>query len=90
MNQSRYDNLIERIRLRCQQAACIYKFSSDTWPERLLPLCSWGCAITTHIDVNTECIFQYGGGNGYILLYVAASLEEWLERWLAGENLQFL
>jgi SMI1 / KNR4 family (SUKH-1) len=69
----------------------LYEFPSHVWPERLLPLCYWGCAICTYIDARTEHIFQCtGGGQGYILRYVAASLEEWLERWLAGEALQFL
>lgn len=69
----------------------LYEFPSHVWPERLLPLCYWGCAICTYIDASTEHIFQCtGGGQGYILRYVAASLEEWLERWLAGEALQFL
>lgn len=62
-------------------------FPEEAWSERLLPLCYWGCAISTYIDADTEHIFQ-GMGSPY--LYVAASLEEWLERWLAGEALQFL
>lgn len=57
------------------------------WPEYCLPLCQWGCNISTYIDAKTEQIFQ---GMSHPSLFVAASLEEWLERWLAGENLQFL
>jgi hypothetical protein len=69
----------------------LYDLPAGVWPERLLPLCDWGCGICTHIDASTEHVFQgAGGGQGYILRYVAASLEEWLERWLAGEALQFL
>jgi len=57
------------------------------WPEHLLPLCQWGCNISTYINADTEQIFQGMSGPD---LFVAASLEEWLERWLAGESLQFM
>ncbi|EFH82016.1 SMI1/KNR4 family protein [Ktedonobacter racemifer] len=57
------------------------------WPSELLPICQWGCNITTYMNVATGQIFQ--GMRGADLL-VAASLEEWLERWLVGEQLQFL
>lgn len=57
------------------------------WPEHVLPLCQWGCNISTYINADTEQIFQ--GMSGPDLL-IAASLEEWLERWLAGEELQFM
>ncbi len=57
------------------------------WPEHLLPLCQWGCNISTYIHTDTGQIFQ-GMGDPY--LFVASSLEEWLERWLTGESLQFL
>ncbi len=65
----------------------LYDLPGEVWPERLVTLCDWGCAINTHVDTKTERVFQ---GTGSILRYVAASLEEWLERWLAGEDLQFL
>ncbi len=69
----------------------LYEFPSGVWPEHLLPFCYWGCGISTCIDASTEHIFQCAGySQVYILRYVAASLEEWLERWLAGEDLQFL
>jgi hypothetical protein len=58
-----------------------------SWPERLLPFVYWGCNISTYIDANTGHIFQGMRGP---LLYIADSLEVWLERWLAGEDLQFL
>lgn len=46
-----------------------------------------GCNIATYMNVATGQIFQ--GMRGADLL-VAASLEEWLERWLDGEELQCL
>ena len=69
----------------------LYALPYEVWPERLVPLCDWGCAICTCLDAQTERIFQLRAiDHGYILRYVAPSLEEWLERWLAGERLQFL
>lgn len=59
----------------------------STWPAYLLPLVVHGCNITTYIYADTEQVVQ-GMHDPY--LTVAASLEEWLERWLAGENLQFM
>jgi hypothetical protein len=57
------------------------------WPERLLPLCEHGCNITTYLFADSEQVVQ--GMHGPDLV-VAASLEEWLERWLAGEELQLM
>jgi hypothetical protein len=57
------------------------------WPEHLLPFCEWGCNIVTYIHVESGQIFQ--GMRGPDLL-AATSLEEWLERWLAGESLQLM
>src|SRR5258708_7378871 len=69
----------------------LYALPYEVWPERLVPLCDWGCAISTCLDTQTERLFQLRAiSHGYILRYVASSLEEWLERWLAGESLQFL
>lgn len=61
-------------------------FPEGAWAEGLVPLCYWGCGICTYLDASTEHIFQ---GVGWPHLFVAASLEAWLERWLAGESLQF-
>lgn len=57
------------------------------WPKHLLPLCEHGCNITTYLFADTEQVVQ--GMHGPDLV-VAASLEEWLERWLAGEELQLM
>jgi hypothetical protein len=57
------------------------------WPEQLLPLCNHGCGITTSIYANTGQVWQ-GMHDAY--MQVSNSLEEWLERWLAGESLQFM
>lgn len=54
----------------------LYEFPHGVWPERLLPLCYWGCGIGSCIDARTERIFQvYASDRGwhYILEYRAAS-----------------
>lgn len=69
----------------------LYALPYDVRPDHLFLFCDWGCGILTYLDVKTERIYQSTGDQDvYILQYVAASLEEWLERWLAGESLQFL
>ncbi len=57
------------------------------WPNHLLPLCEHGCNITTYLFADTEQVVQ-GMHDPYLV--VAASHEEWLERWLAGEELQLM
>lgn len=57
------------------------------WPNQLLPLCEHGCNITTYLFADTEQVVQ-GMHNPYLV--VANSLEEWLERWLAGDTLQLM
>ena len=59
----------------------------STWPKYLLPLCGHGCNITTYLFVDSGQVVQ-GMHNADVV--VAASLEEWLERWLADEQLQLM
>lgn len=63
------------------------KYLPAPWPKQLLPLCEHGCNITTYLFADTEQVVQ-GMHDPYLV--VAASLEEWLERWLAGERLQLM
>ena len=60
------------------------------YPDRFLFICYWGCGIGTDIDCNTGRIFQGQASRigYYVLEYRASSLEEWLQQWLKGENLQ--
>ncbi len=69
----------------------VYEFPLGVWPDRLLPLCYWGCGIGTSIDARGGQIFQVYAGEHpgyYIVEYKAPSLQAWLERWLQGYNLQ--
>lgn len=58
-----------------------YLLPANVWPEYLLPLCYHGCTCFTYIDAISGRLFNECNE------YVAASLEEWLERWLAGESM---
>ena len=57
-----------------------YLLPPNVWPEYLLPLCFRGCTCYTYVDAMSGRLFneQYE--------CEAASLEEWFERWLAGER----
>lgn len=71
----------------------LYEFPYQVWPDRLLPLCYWGCGICSYLDARTEHIFQGAASERrwhYVLVFSVASLAEWFERWMAGESLQLL
>lgn len=59
----------------------------DSWDDRLLPLCDWGCLTTSYLDRHTGQVFRGApiSGTTYVLRLQAASLEEWLECWLNGK-----
>ena len=56
-----------------------YLFPANVWPEYMLPLCYHGCTCFTYIDATSGRLFNERNE------YMAASLEEWFEHWLAGE-----
>jgi hypothetical protein len=58
-----------------------YVLPNNTWPEYMLPLCYHGCTCFTYIDAMSGRLFDERNE------YVAASLEEWFERWLTGESM---
>lgn len=65
------------------------------WAERLLPICHWGCQYFSYLDcalpstpvmsLNEEC---HGHGPwGCAFSLHDSSFENWMRRWLSGENL---
>jgi hypothetical protein len=62
------------------------------WPEGMLPVMTWGCAMYAAIDCSDKdgqvLLFDpnsYAGGPGEGCWFVdSPSLREWLETWLAG------
>jgi len=66
------------------------------WPDALVPICHWGCAIYSCIDCRSAdapvLIFDPNGhvdGSGWAdaLLPHSTSLVEWMSLWLDGINL---
>ncbi|MCB9849288.1 MAG: SMI1/KNR4 family protein [Phycisphaerales bacterium] len=63
------------------------------WPERVLPICHWGCAIYSCADCSTaECKMISFDPNGCgpgawdkAWNFEAASLAKWLIAWLNGD-----
>lgn len=58
-----------------------YILPANVWPEYLLPLCYHGCTCFTYIDAINGRLFDES------FICRGESLEEWLERWLAGESM---
>lgn len=53
------------------------------WPDGLLPICDWGCAILTCVDCKSEnyqIVFSEGGR----LTRLPFSLLEWIQVWCSG------
>lgn len=55
------------------------------WPMHFIYLCEWGCGFFSFLHAKTGRVYYVG--ENYVF-YQASSLEEWLERWLQGENLE--
>lgn len=58
-----------------------------TWPKHLIDLCEWGCGYFSLLHAPTGRVYYFGED---YLFHQADSLEEWLERWLNGENLEHI
>jgi hypothetical protein len=59
------------------------------WPEGVLPVGDWGCAMLACVDCRGEghpvLLFEPNAGEPDSAWYLdAATLEEWLRTWLAG------
>lgn len=65
------------------------------WGEKLLPICDWGCSYLSYIDCalpSAPVLALDEGAHGHgpwgkAFGLHAASLEEWMQRWIDGENL---
>lgn len=56
-----------------------------TWPTHLICLCDWGCGFSSYLHAKTGRVYYCGEK---YLIHQANSLQEWLERWMKGENLE--
>jgi hypothetical protein len=56
------------------------------WPDGLLPICDWGCAILSCIDCRSpDCGMIFSEETE--LTRIPYNLTEWLEAWCRGERL---
>lgn len=60
------------------------------WPEKLIPLCYWGCTLYSYLDTDRGTILftdleglSDGAGD---FLVEASSLSAWFERWLTQQK----
>jgi hypothetical protein len=62
----------------------------NEWPRRVLRFVDWGCCIWSCIDARTGRVLRFeplhGKRDREAMEWEADSLEQWLERWLRGEN----
>ena len=58
----------------------VFKLPSNMWSARLLPICDWGCLITSFLDRENGQVLRGASvsRDSYILRLQAVSLEEWL------------
>jgi hypothetical protein len=61
------------------------------WPEKLLPLADWGCAIRSCVDCSDPSLpvvrFDPNSGTYPMLNPEGNTFEDWLSAWLDGKDL---
>jgi len=62
-----------------------------SWPEKMLPLSDWGCAIRSCVDCSEPTLpvfrFDPNSGTSVVLSPEGLSFENWLQAWLDGKDL---
>lgn len=61
--------------------------TSWSWPFGLLPILDWGCAIRSCVDCSASSLPVIRDEPDVKRTTESPSLELWLKRWLAGEDL---
>jgi hypothetical protein len=61
----------------------------EWWPEKLLPICDWGCAIWSCLDCRTDDgpVVHVEGASEGDCWAASLTLGPWLEAWLDGVDL---
>jgi hypothetical protein len=62
-------------------------FDQYPWPEQLLPICDWGCAIWSCLDCRSDEGPIVTASNGEPFVSTGYTLRSWLGAWLAGVDL---
>lgn len=61
--------------------------ASWVWPDRLLPILEWGCAIRSCVDCNSPAL-QVIRDEPYVSRTIEANcFEDWLQAWIKGRDL---
>jgi len=63
---------------------------SWSWPDRLLPILDWGCAIRSCVDCSTRSLQVVRDEPDVRRFTESPSLEEWLRNWVNGQDLWML
>ncbi len=81
--------VVDLYELRLADAAT----GSIDWPDKLLPICAWGCSIYSCVDCSAEAApvvtFDPGARNDGDPMFARShqSLQSWFEDWVQGANL---
>jgi hypothetical protein len=62
-------------------------FDQYPWPEKLLPICDWGCAIWSCLDCRSDDGPIVTASNGEAFVSTGHTLGSWLAAWRAGVDL---
>lgn len=68
----------------------VLEFSANRWPEKLLPICKWGCGSEIGLHAERGWVFHIGSARHpthWAIWVLADSLEAWLEWWIQEEDL---
>ena len=65
-------------------SALYAELRAQGWPERLVPLCDWGCGAWACVDEHGRVVTMDEHGP----TKTSYTLHSWLEAWLAGVDLQ--
>jgi SMI1 / KNR4 family (SUKH-1) len=60
---------------------------SWSWPERLLPVLEWGCAIRSCVDCSSPSLAVVRDEPYVSRITESPSLEQWLSDWMGGRDL---
>jgi hypothetical protein len=62
-------------------------FDQYPWPERLLPICDWGCATWSCLDCRSDDGTIITSSNGEPFASTGFTLRAWLSSWMEGVDL---
>ena len=73
------------------KTSSIMEIERGLWPSQLLPICDLGCVQETCVDNQSGQMFlvvALSNDNRYGLIQEEWTFEEWLWRWVKGEEIR--